>query len=301
MSAPGCAHLHVHSEYSLLDGACKIDKLAERAASFGQPALGLTDHGVMNGAVELYKATRKQGIKPIVGLEAYFVDDRHSREPKIERNHLTLLAETGEGLKNLVKLSSVGFLEGLHRGRPGVDLELLERHADGVICLTGCLASRSSQRIVQGKAAQARAHLDELVQVFGPEDVYFEVQRNGLAEQEQVNEAITRFAHEMGRPLVATADVHYLRREDYHHHAALLCVQTKSTLAQPKMSFETNEFFLKSTEEMADSFAAMPGAVAATLEIADRCNVEIELGKQLIPRFDCPDGKSEKEYLRELV
>ncbi len=301
MSTAGCAHLHVHSEYSLLDGACKIDKLAERAASFGQPALGLTDHGVMNGAVELYKATKKHGIKPIVGLEAYFVDDRHSREPKIERNHLTLLAETGEGLKNLVKLSSTGFLEGLHRGKPGVDLEVLARHADGVICLTGCLASRSSQRIVQGKADQARAHLDELVQVFGPEDVYFEVQRNGLAEQEQVNEAIQRFAAEMGRPLVATADVHYLRREDYHHHAALLCVQTKSTLAQPKMSFETNEFFLKSTEEMAESFAAMPGAVAASLEIAERCDVEIELGNQLIPRFDCPEGKGEKEYLRELV
>jgi DNA polymerase III subunit alpha len=301
VSAAGCAHLHVHSEYSLLDGACKIDKLAERAASFGQPALGLTDHGVMNGAVELYKATRKHGIKPIVGLEAYFVDDRHSREPKVERNHLTLLAETGEGLKNLVKLSSAGFLEGLHRGKPGVDLELLARHAEGVICLTGCLASRSSQRIVQGKPVQARAHLDELVQVFGPEDVYFEVQRNGLAEQEQVNEAIARFAQEMGRSLVATADVHYLRREDYHHHAALLCVQTKSTLAQPKMSFETNEFFLKSTEEMTESFAAMPGAIASTLEIADRCDVEIELDKQLIPRFECPDGKGEKEYLRELV
>jgi DNA polymerase-3 subunit alpha len=301
VSTPGCAHLHVHSEYSLLDGACKIDKLAERAASFGQPTLGLTDHGVMNGAVDLYKATKKHGIKPIVGLEAYFVDDRHSREPKVERNHLTLLAESGEGLRNLVKLSSAGFLEGLHRGKPGVDLELLSRHADGVICLTGCLASRSSQRIVQGKAHQARAHLDELVQIFGPEDVYFEVQRNGLSEQEQVNEAIRGFAQEMGRPLVATADVHYLRREDYHHHAALLCVQTKSTLAQPKMSFETNEFFLKSTEEMAESFAEMPEAVAATLEIAERCDAEIELGKQLIPRFDCPEGQTEKAYLRELV
>jgi DNA polymerase-3 subunit alpha len=301
VSAPGCAHLHVHSEYSLLDGACKIDKLAERAASFGQGALALTDHGVMNGAVELYKASQKHGVKPLVGLEAYFVDDRHSREPKVERNHLTLLAETDEGLRNLVKLSSAGFLEGLHRGKPGVDLELLERHADGVICLTGCLASRSSQRIVQGKLEQARAHLDELVQVFGPEDVYFEVQRNGLQEQEQVNEAIARFAQEMGRPLVATADVHYLRREDYHHHAALLCVQTKSTLAQPKMSFETNEFFLKSSEEMAESFADMPAAVATTLEIAERCDVAIELGKHLIPRFDCPDGKDERTYLRELV
>jgi DNA polymerase-3 subunit alpha len=301
VSTSGCAHLHVHSEYSLLDGACKIDKLAERAANFGQPALGLTDHGVMNGAVELYKATQKHGIKPIVGLEAYYVDDRTFREGKQERNHLTLLAENGAGLRNLVKLSSAGFLEGLHRGKPGIDLELLERHAEGVICLTGCLASRSSQRILQGRPQEARAHLDELVQVFGPEDVYFEVQRNGLDPQEQVNEAIKGFAAEMGRPLVATADVHYLRKEDFHHHAALLCVQTKSTLEQPKMSFETNEFYLKSTEEMAESFADMPGAVAATLEIAGRCDVEIELGKQLIPRFDCPEGKAEKEYLRELV
>jgi DNA polymerase-3 subunit alpha len=296
-----CAHLHVHSEYSLLDGACKIDKLAERAAAYGQPALGLTDHGVMNGAVELYKATKKQGIKPIIGLEAYFVDDRHVKDRKVERNHLTLLAETDEGYRNLVKLSSKGFLEGLHRGKPGVDLELLGEHAGGVIALTGCLASRSSQRIIAGKAADARAHLDELVQIFGPEQVYFEVQRNGIAEQEQVNEAIKGFAAEMGRPLVATADVHYLRKEDFHHHAALLCVQTKSTLAAPKMSFDTNEFYLKSTQEMVESFADMPGAVEASLEISGRCDCTIELGKQLIPRFDCPDGLDEKAYLRRLV
>jgi DNA polymerase III subunit alpha len=296
-----CAHLHVHSEYSLLDGACKIDKLAERAAAYEQPALGLTDHGVMNGAVELYKATKKHGIKPIIGLEAYYVDDRHVRDRKVERNHLTLLAETDEGYRNLVKLSSKGFLEGLHRGKPGVDMELLRQHARGVIALTGCLASRSSQRIVAGKPADARAHLDELVQAFGPEQVYFEVQRNGIAEQEQVNEAIARFAAEMGRPLVATADVHYLRKEDFHHHAALLCVQTKSTLAAPKMSFDTNEFYLKSTDEMEQAFADMPGAVAASLEIAERCDCTIELGKQLIPRFDCPDGLDEKAYLRRLV
>jgi DNA polymerase III subunit alpha len=296
-----CAHLHVHSEYSLLDGACKIDKLAERAAAFGQPALGLTDHGVMNGAVELYKATSKHGIKPIIGLEAYFVDDRRVKDRKVERNHLTLLAENDEGYRNLVKLSSKGFLEGLHRGKPGVDLELLGEHSAGVIALTGCLASRSSQRIVAGKPDDARAHLDELVHIFGPEQVYFEVQRNGIAEQEQVNEAIKRFGAEMGRPLVATADVHYLRKEDYHHHAALLCVQTKSTLAAPKMSFDTNEFYLKSTDEMVEAFADMPGAVAASLEIAERCDCTIELGKQLIPRFDCPEGLDEKAYLRRLV
>src|SRR6476646_11577979 len=207
VSTPSVAHLHVHSEYSLLDGACKVDALAERAANYDQPAIGLTDHGVMNGAVELYKAAKKHGVKPLLGLEAYFVDDRSVRDRKVERNHLTLLAQSDEGFRNLTTLSSKGFLEGLHRGKPGVDLELLSQHAEGVICLTGCLASRTSQRIMDGRYDEAREHLDELVQVFGPEDVYFEVQKNGLAEQEQVNEAITRFAQEMGRPLVGTADV----------------------------------------------------------------------------------------------
>src|SRR5690348_12851205 len=154
---------------------------------------------------------------------------------------------------------------------------------------------------MEGKIDEARAHLDELIQVFGPEDVYLEVQKNGLTEQEQVNEAMKRFAAETGRPMVATADVHYLRREDFDHHAALLCVQTKSTLAQPKMSFSTNEFYLKSSEEMAESFTEFPGAIESTLEIAERCDVSIELGGQLIPRFDCPDGLTEKEYLRSLV
>src|ERR671921_535167 len=301
VSTSPCAHLHVHSEYSLLDGACKIDKLAARAAEFGQPALGLTDHGVMNGSIELYKACKKHGVKPILGLEAYFVDDRSIREGKIERNHLTLLAQDDEGFRNLTKLSSAGFLEGLHRGKPGVDMELLERHSAGVIALSGCLASRASRRIVDGRLTEARAHLDDLVGVFGPENVYFEIQRNGIAEQEQVNQAIVKFAREMGRPLVATADVHYLRREDYHHHAALLCVQTKSTLAQPKMSFEANEFYLKSSEEMAQSFSDFPEALASTLEIAERCDASIELGGQLIPRFETPGGQPEGEYLRALV
>ena len=154
----------------------------------------------MNGSVELYKACKKHNIKPILGLEAYFVDDRTVREGKIERNHLTLLAASDEGFRNLTKLSSAGFLEGLYRGKPGVDLECLERHAEGVIAFSGCLASRSSRRIVEGRTQQAREHLDQLVQIFGPEDVYFEVQRNGIAEQEQVNEQIAKFAHGDGRP-----------------------------------------------------------------------------------------------------
>src|SRR5437764_6864362 len=296
------AHLHVHSEYSLLDGACKIDRLAERAAAFGQPALGLTDHGVMNGAVELFKACRSHGIKPILGCEVYVVEDHARRGPgRLDRFHLTLLAATPTGYRNLVKLSSSGFLEGYQRGKPSVDLEQIAGQAEGLIALTGCLQSKFCQHLLAGQPDAARAHADELLGAFGAENVYFEVQKNGLAEQERANEGIVRIAREVGRPLVGTGDVHYLRREDYHHHAALLCVQTKSTLSQPKISFETNEFYLRSNEEMAQAFADLPEAVATTLEIAERCDVELELGRQLIPRYPAPDGVSEPSYLRLLV
>jgi DNA polymerase-3 subunit alpha len=220
------AHLHVHSEYSVLDGACPIDALAERAAAFDQPALGLTDHGVMNGAVEHYKACKKHGIKPIIGLEAYFVDDCKTEAVKYERNHLTLLAQSDEGMRNLVKLSSAGYLEGYKRGKANVDLELLSRYSEGIIALTGCLASRFCRRLVDDVEHEAREHADALMQVFGPEDVYFEVQKNGIAAQDKANEGIVKIARELGRPLVATGDVHYLRREDYTNHKALLCVQT---------------------------------------------------------------------------
>jgi DNA polymerase III subunit alpha len=295
------AHLHVHSEYSVLDGACRIDALAERAAAFGQPALGLTDHGVMNGAVEHYKACRKHGINPVIGLEAYFVDDRRTEALKYERNHLTLLAGSDTGFRNLVKLSSSGYLEGYRRGKANVDLELLSRHSEGVIALTGCLQSRFCRRLVEDNPAEARAHADQLVQVFGPDDVYFEIQRNGIAEQDKANEGIVRIAQELGRPLVATGDVHYLRREDFENHRALLCVQTKSTIREPKLSFDTNEFFLKSSEEIAEDFAAWPEAMASTVEIAERCSVEIELGKMLIPRFPTPDGEPEPACLRRVA
>jgi DNA polymerase-3 subunit alpha len=297
-----CAHLHVHSEYSLLDGACRIDALAERAAAFGQPALGLTDHGVMNGAVELFTACRRHGIKPIIGCELYLVDD-HRRRPsgRLERFHLTLLAATAAGYRNLVKLCSAGFLEGFQRGKPSVDLDQLAAHGEGVIALSGCLQSRFCQLLLEGRAADARAHADQLVQAFGAENVYFESQKNGLAEQERANEGIVRIARELARPVVATGDVHYLRREDYHHHAALLCVQTKSTLKSPKIRFETNEFYLRSSEEMAVAFAEQPEALATTLEIAERCDVELELGRQLIPRYATPAGVSEAAYLRSLV
>jgi DNA polymerase III subunit alpha len=297
-----CAHLHVHSEYSLLDGACKIEALAERAAQFGQPALGLTDHGVMNGAVELHQACARHGVKPIVGCEIYLVDDHTARGPgKTERNHLTLLASTDAGYRNLVKLSSAGFLDGLQRGKPSVDLGLLERYSDGVIALTGCLASRFCQRLLDDRVDDARSHADDLRNIFGAEDVYFELQKNGLAPQEKCNEGIVRIARELGGGLVGTGDVHYLRREDYDHHTALLCVQTKSTIAAPKLTFETNEFYLRDSSEMAAAFAEWPEAIANTVEIAERCSVELELGKQLIPSFQTPDQTSEREYLRARV
>ncbi len=300
MSA-GAVHLHVHSEYSLLDGACKIEPLATRAAELGMPALGLTDHGVMNGAVDHYKACRAAQIKPILGIEAYFVDDRHTDAARYERNHLTLLAASDAGFRNLIQLTSAGFLDGFQRGKANVDMDLLDRHSDGVIALTGCLQSRFCRRLVEERRGDARAHVDDLIGVFGADNVYFELQENGIAEQRKANQGIAAIARELSRPIVATADVHYLRREDYDNHAALLCVQTKSTLEQPKLTFETNEFFLKSPDEMERSFAEWPGAVATTLEIAERCEVEIELGKLLLPRFPTPDGEEPGAMLRRLV
>ncbi|MEA2478365.1 MAG: polymerase subunit alpha, partial [Thermoleophilaceae bacterium] len=294
-------HLHVHSEYSLLDGAAQIDALAARAAELGQPALGLTDHGVMNGALEFYKACKKHGVKPILGFEAYLCDDVKDDSVRFERNHLTLLAQSDVGFRNLVKLSSAGFLEGLRRGKPNVDLKLLEKHADGVIALSGCLASRFCRRLVDDNPAEARAHADDLIQIFGPEDVYFELQVNGIAEQDKANEGIARIARELGRPVVGTADVHYLTKDDHGSHSALLCVQTKSTLAEPKMKFDTNEFYLKDSDEMAAAFAPWPDAVPTSLEIAERCNVEIATGGQLIPKYPTPDGTDEETYLRRLA
>ncbi len=303
MSTASAVHLHAHSEYSLLDGACKIDAMAARAAELDQPALGLTDHGVMNGAVDLYKACKKHGIKPIAGLEAYLVEDRHAikEQAKYERNHLTLLAETNTGFSNLVKLTSAGFLEGFSRGKANVDMDLLSQHAEGVIVLTGCLQSRFCRRLIEEREDDARTHLDDLIQAFGPEQVYMEVQKNGIPEQDKANEGIVRFARELNRPLVGTADVHYLRREDFDNHAALLCVQTKSTLQMPKMSFDTNEFYIKDNAEMSASFAEWPDAVPTTLEIAERCDIEIELGKLLLPRYPTENGEEPEAMLRRIA
>jgi len=303
VSGSSCVHLHVHSEYSLLDGACNIDALAERAATFEQGALALTDHGVMSGSIEHYKACRRHGIKPIFGCEIYLSgDELIPGSGKVEHNHLTLLAENETGYRNLMALSSAGFLEGLQRGKPTVDLARLADHSDGVIALTGCLASRFCKRLAEERPDDARAHADDLRQIFGAGNVYFEVQRNGIELQDRCNEGIVAIAREMGGALVGTGDVHYLRREDYDRHAALLCVQTKTTLDDPRrLRFDTNEFYLRDSGEMAGAFAAWPDALANTVEIAERCEVELALGGQLIPRFPTPGGVDEREYLRALV
>ena len=213
-----------------------------------------------------------------MGCEIYFVDDHadRSRRPRgRERNHLTLLAENDAGYRNLVKLSSAGFLEGLHRGKPTLDMGQLAAHAEGVIALTGCLASRFCQRLVDGRDGRgARARRRPARRRSAPRTSTSRSRRTASPTQDKANEGIVRIAREVGRPLVGTGDVHYLRREDYHHHTALLCVQTKSTLAAPKMTFDTNEFYLRSSDEMAQAFAEWPEALQSTLEIAERCDVD---------------------------
>lgn len=296
------AHLHVHSEYSLPDGAYRVEALAARAAALDQPALGLTDHGVMNGSVELFRACRKHSIKPVPGCEVYVVDDRLAQDPNAtEPYHLTLLAQTSEGYRNLMRLSSAGFTEGLHRGRPTVDFDLISRHAEGIVALTGCRASRLCRRIIEDRTDAARAHADDLVQAFGPEDVYFEVQKNDVAEQDKANAGVVRLAREMGRPLIATADVHYLGREGYRHHTVLQCAQTQFPSAAPKTQFDANEFFMKSNAEMAAAFAEWPESLESTIEVAERCDVELELRRRVLPRFSTPGGISEDAHLRALV
>ena len=287
----------------MLDGACNISQMAARAAELDMPALGLTDHGVMNGAVDMYSACRDHGVKPILGIEAYYVDDRAMLPDagKYERNHLTLLAISDIGFRNLVALSSDAFLEGFNRGKAHTDLELLERYSEGVVALTGCLQSRFVRRIVERRPDEARDHLDSLIQIFGPEQVYLEVQKNGIEDQDFANQEIAKIARETGRPLVATADVHYLTREDFDNHRALLCVQTKSTLDAPKMSFDTNEYYLKDADEMNAAFAEWPEAVRSTIEIAERAQIEIPLGEILVPDFPTPDGSDPGDFLRKVA
>ncbi len=292
-------HLHVHSEYSILDGACRIPELAARAAELEMPAVALTDHGSLAGAVELYRECDRQGVKPVIGCEVYVADDRHRQEKGYA--HLTLLAETNEGYGNLIKLSSLGYLEGYYY-KPRVDWQLLERHAKGVIALSGCLSGRVSKALEESRPLDAAADLDRLAQVFGRDQTYVEIQNAGLAEQARINPQLAELAAATGLPLVATGDVHYLRHEDALPHEALLCIQSGDSLKNPNhWKFDTDQFFFKTPEEMAVDFAVYPEAVRRTLEVAERCNVTMELGQILLPRFPTPADRDAFDYLVELA
>jgi DNA polymerase III subunit alpha len=288
VSAP-FVHLHVHSEFSILDGACRIPALAEKAATLEMPAVTLTDHGSLAGAVDLYRAARKQGVKPIVGCEVYVVDDRTALHKG--HAHLTLLAESNEGYGNLIKLCSLGYLEGYYY-RPRVDWELLERHARGLIALSGCLSGRVSRALTEARATDAEAELDRLEQIFGRDSTYVELQNAGLPVQQELVPQLAGLAVKRGLPLVATGDVHYLDAADAASHEALLCIQSGDSLKNPNhWRFETNEFYFKTPEEMALDFPGHDDAMRRTLEVAERCSVEIELDRILLPRFPLPEGR----------
>jgi DNA polymerase-3 subunit alpha len=292
-------HLHVHSEYSILDGACRIPDLARRAAELEMPAVSLTDHGSLAGAIDLYKAAHAEGVKPVLGCEVYVADDRHAQQKGYA--HLTLLAETNEGYGNLIKLSSLGYLEGYYY-KPRVDWQLLEEHGTGLIALSGCLSGRVCKALEENRPTDAEAELDRLEQVFGRDRVYVELQNAHLDVQQRINPELVGLAQQRGLPVVATGDVHYLRHEDAQSHEALLCIQSGDSLKNPnRWRFETDQFFFKTPEEMAADFPGHEDALRRTLEVAERCNVEIELGRILLPKFDTPEGRDAFEYLVELV
>ena len=298
MAEAGFVHLHVHSEYSILDGACRIPALAARAAELEMPAVALTDHGSLAGAVELVKETGRHGVKPVIGCEVYVAEDRHAQKKGYA--HLTLLAEDNTGYANLIKLASAGYLEGYYY-KPRVDWELLEQHANGLVALSGCLSGRVCKALEENRPADARAELDRLAQIFGRDSTYVEIQNAGIDVQARINPLLTGLAEEAGLPLVATGDVHYLRHEDAKAHEALLCIQSGDSLKNPNhWRFDTDQFFFKSEAEMALDFPGLEGAMARTLEIAERCNVELELGKILLPSFPVPEGRDAFEFLVEL-
>jgi len=291
-------HLHVHSEYSILDGACRIPDLVARAAELEMPAVGLTDHGSLAGAVQLWKETRDTGVKPVVGCEVYVTDDRRTQQKG--QAHLTLLAADNTGYGNLIKLSSLGYLEGYYY-KPRVDWELLERHSQGLVALSGCLSGRVCKALEENRAGDAAAELDRLAQIFGRDNTYVELQNAHLDVQARILPQLVELATTSGLPTVATGDVHYLRDTDARAHEALLCIQSGDSLKNPDhWKFDTDHFYFKSPSEMALDFPGHADALARTLEVAERCNVEIELGRIHLPKFPVPEGREAFDYLVEL-
>ena len=296
-------HLHIHSEFSLLDGANRIKDLPVRAKELGMKAMAITDHGVMYGAIDFYKACKKEGIKPIIGCEVYVAPrSRLNKEPNIDNryNHLILLAKNQQGYQNLSKLVSIGFTEGYYY-KPRIDLEVLEKYHEGLICLSACLAGAVNQALLNGQNEKAEEIALWHKRVFG-EDYYIEIQNNGLKEQVLANQKLVQLARKLDIPLVATNDAHYLKREDAYNHEILLCIQTGKRMSDPdRMKFDTDELYVKSPEEMSEYFSAFPDAIENTVKIADKCNVEFEFGHTILPNYNVPpEFPTHYDFLKKL-
>lgn len=296
-------HLHIHSEFSLLDGANRIKDLPVRAKELGMKAMAITDHGVMYGTIDFYKACKKEGIKPIIGCEVYVAQrSRFNKEPNIDNkyNHLILLAKDTQGYKNLCKLVSIGFTEGYYY-KPRIDAEVIEKYHEGIVCLSGCLAGAVSQALINGQEEKAEEIALWYKEIFG-EDYYIEIQNNGIKEQVLINQKLVQLARKLDIPLVATNDAHYLKKEDAYNHEILLCIQTGKRMSdEDRMKFETDELYVKSPEEMSEYFSAFPDAIENTVKIADKCNVNFEFGHTILPNYDVPpEFETHYDFLKKL-
>lgn len=294
-------HLHVHSHYSLLDGAAPVKGIVDAARRFRMPAIAITDHGNMFGAIELYQYALKKGVKPILGFEAYLTPgNRADLKKDFPLYHIVLLARNIEGYRNLVKLSTLAYTEGFYY-KPRVDFELLEQYSAGVIALGACLAGEVPRELLKGDRDAAIAAIKRYQKIFGQENFYVEIQNHGIADQIRILKPLVEVARACNAPIVATNDSHYVKPEDWEAQDALLCLSTNAKIADEKrMRFETREFYLKSPQEMSELFAEYPDAITNTVRIAERCNVQLPLGKSILPRFPIPDGKTSESYLTEL-
>lgn len=296
-------HLHVHSEYSLLDGACRIEALVERAKELGQTAVAITDHGVMYGVIDFYKAAQKQGIKPIIGCEVYVAPRRRQdMEHGADSSpyHLVLLCKNETGYRNLCYMVSKSFTEGFYI-KPRIDLELLREHSEGLIALSACLAGEIPRYIGSGKYNDAKKKALEYLGIFGEGNFYLELQDHGLKDQRDVNEGVVRLSRETNIPLVVTNDAHYLKKSDAYSQDILMCIQTGKTVDDTeRLNFETDEFYLKSEEEMRGLFMDIPEAADNTVKIADMCSLDFVFNKYHLPEFDVPGGGDAFEYLKEI-
>lgn len=296
-------HLHVHTEYSLLDGACRIDQLMERVKALGQDSIAITDHGAMYGVIDFYKAAKKAGVKPVIGCEVYVAP--RSRKDRVhgidnENCHLVLLCENMTGYRNLCYMVSQAFVEGFY-GKPRIDYELLEQHHEGLIALSACLAGEVPRKLVSDDYDGALAAAKRMADIFGPDHFYLEMQDHGIESQMAVNRGLRRIAGETGLPMVVTNDAHYLTREDAYAQDVLMCIQMQKTVDDPgRMKFETEEFFIKSEAEMAELFPQDSEALENTHKIAQRCQVEFEFGSYHLPDFFPPDGYTNDEYFEKL-